>query len=448
MTAVSPQDEDAWLFRKRLASAQVPDSLRAQLQAGKAPDKLLRKFPYPYGAMLAISSDIDDTTPEEFSEYHRFLNTKEDTPNGPGLGLDVGDSFWMYMGNNQPNKTDSYNHGLDGVLTYFQGTDPTKKHFNEEIKHYWKAGWLDSMHTFGDFSRKNHSDAVFKREYAVAAWDAMKKDGINLEVWINHGNESNVDAFGAYDPNRFSVYQAGDNPNSPYYHTDLTIKNGVHFVWNSVGEAQMGWDSPLFEIKLRDGQKVWGFHRYTQDYTKSGIDWNWVPREITRQLNKGNLDSIVEHGQYAVIAQHLGGYNIGFPFDDKGVQALRLLAKYQDDGKVLVARTSRLLKYEVARKYVNVSTAEQDGETWLNVTAIQDPIFGAQPLSTDAVRGLTFYVKNPERTHLLVDMKPIRPEDYQFNPADATGKPSVGIRWFKPDTTDYTFTTTRDTGSL
>ncbi|MCJ7646751.1 hypothetical protein MUO65_07650, partial [bacterium] len=36
----------------------------------------LRKFPYPYKAVMTISSDIDGTTTkEEFLEIQRFLNT-------------------------------------------------------------------------------------------------------------------------------------------------------------------------------------------------------------------------------------------------------------------------------------------------------------------------------------------------------------------------------------
>ena len=41
--------------------------------------------------MLAFSSDVDDTTLEEFKTYHKFLNTKEETPYGQGLGRDIGD---------------------------------------------------------------------------------------------------------------------------------------------------------------------------------------------------------------------------------------------------------------------------------------------------------------------------------------------------------------------
>ena len=434
---VAPDQEDAFLFHNRLATATVPVELKPALQKG-ALAKNVRKFPYPYNAMLAIASDIDDTTPEEFAEYHRFLNTTENTPQGPGVGLDVGDTFWMYMANDTPNVTDKAGHQLEGVMTYFDWIDPTKKRYADQIVHYWKAGWIDSMHTFGDFSRKN--TIKFTRALAKAAWDEMQRQGINCEVWLNHGNEANVDAFGAYNPHLFSRYQAGDNPQSPYYHTDMTIKNGIHFVWDSVGESQFGQDQPTFEIKLRDGQKVWGFHRYTNEVTADGKkDWTWVPREIHRQITKERLDQLVAKKQYAVLGQHLGGYNIGFPFDEKGVATLRMLANYQDQGKVLVARTSRLLKYSVDSRGVSYAYAEKDGEGWLNITGVNDPLFGPQPLTIDTLRGVTFYLPKPEKTHLLINMNPVDPKEYQVNPADETGKPSLGIRWFPRDVEDHTY---------
>jgi hypothetical protein len=56
-----------------------------------------RRFPYPYKAILAISSDADATSPWEFTRIHRFLNTW--TPRipyyGDGVGLDIGDSFFL-----------------------------------------------------------------------------------------------------------------------------------------------------------------------------------------------------------------------------------------------------------------------------------------------------------------------------------------------------------------
>jgi hypothetical protein len=438
---VPPELEDAYLFYQRAGEAVVPEDLKAALQRPvPLKERSLRKFPYPYRAMLAFASDIDDTTPEEFAEYHRFLNTKEETPYGPGVGLDVGDSMWFYIANDNPNIADKSGHSFEGIMTWFDYTNTSKYRYKDLIKHYWQSGWIDSMHTFGDFSRKNHKDIAFKREYAVKAWEEMKANGIHCEVWINHGNEANVDSFGAYHPKHFSKYQEGDNPKSPYYHTDLSIKNGIRFVWNSIGESTFGHDSPIFEISLRDGQKVWGFHRYTHEPSQNGRDWTWVPREIHRQITKERLDNLVAKQQYAVVGQHFGGYNIGFPFDEKGIQALRMLESYQERGDILVARTSRLLNYAVAQKYVQYAIAEKDGETWVNITGIQDPLFGPQPPELDKVRGVTIYVKNPAKTHLLLNMKPLSADEYQINPPDETGKPSVGVKWFPRDLTDYTKT--------
>ena len=56
----------------------------------------MRKFPYPYSAAIAICSDIDDTnTTEEFLEIQRFLNSKNSTSMGEGIGLEIGNSFYF-----------------------------------------------------------------------------------------------------------------------------------------------------------------------------------------------------------------------------------------------------------------------------------------------------------------------------------------------------------------
>ena len=77
--------------KKSKVSDEIPrnvlKSLNSYNESADSQDKDLRKFPYPYNAMLAISSDIDDTTLEEFKTYHEILNTKEQTPYGQGLGL-------------------------------------------------------------------------------------------------------------------------------------------------------------------------------------------------------------------------------------------------------------------------------------------------------------------------------------------------------------------------
>ena len=57
----------------------------------------VRHLPYPYRAALTICSDIDDTqNTADFLEIQRFLNTKQQTSMGEGLGLEIGNSFYFY----------------------------------------------------------------------------------------------------------------------------------------------------------------------------------------------------------------------------------------------------------------------------------------------------------------------------------------------------------------
>lgn len=418
---------------------KIPIGVRTRLSARTYADYsyYLRKFPYPYNSMLAITSDIDDSTPEEFANYHQFLNTKEMTPYGRGLGLDIGDSMWMFMGNNHPNKSDYQGDPISHVLTYFSGIDDTKKHYANLISFYYKVGWIDSMHTFGDFSTVSKGPSPGNRKLAIKAWKAINKGGFKFSVWINHGSSKNQQNFGgSYEKDM--AYQEGDNPRSKYYNSDLALKNGIKFVWNSVCQSQFGYYCPIFKLKLRDGKKVWGFYRYTHDYIKHKVSWTWNPKNIYKQITASRLNDLVKKSQYSIIAQHFGGYNVKRPFNSKSVKALRLLRSYQDKGKILVARTSRLLNYCLTQKYVKFNRVRMNGVTWFNIQSINDPIFGVKKPDFDDLRGLTFYTKYPNETHILIDMSPLNDSMLQRNPADSTGIPSVSIKWFKSNCTDYT----------
>jgi hypothetical protein len=400
----------------------------------------LRKFPYPYKAMLAFSSDIDGTTPAEFAQYHRFLNTREQTPIGKGLGLDVGDSFWMYMATNDshPYYVDNKKHTSSEVMTYFRGINTNKTKDSALIKHYWNAGWIDSMHGFGDFSRTNPNDALCKRNLAKIAWEHMKADGIRPEIWINHGNMANRQNFGSYRPIGFSSYQEGDNRKSPFYNTDLDVKNGVHFIWDSVGEEKFGQDSMIFPVTLRDGNRVWGFHRYTFNPDRSGKkQWVWGPASIYMELTPKHLDDLVRKQQYSIVAQHFGGGNHAYPFYGNNIKSLRLLTKYYDTGKILVARTSRLLHYNIAQQYMKYSSANEGGNTKIFITSINDSTLGPHPAKLNDVRGITFYVKDPKKAVIFINNQPVPQQYIQYNAPDETGKPSIGITWFAPNTLDY-----------
>ena len=104
----------------------------------------LRRWPYPYQAAFTICSDIDGCNWTDFLNIHEYLNTHNETTLGPGLGLEIGDSFWFY---DQPNTPDT-------AFSIFEHDNKTSSRFAEPIRELIKQGWLDVLHSYGNFSYK------------------------------------------------------------------------------------------------------------------------------------------------------------------------------------------------------------------------------------------------------------------------------------------------------
>lgn len=398
----------------------------------------MRKFPFPYRAMLAINSDIDGCTLAKFEEIHRFLNTTEITKYGRGLGLDIADSFWMFVAHNGKGKIDAKGSPWIDEMSYWYGLDFNKLHDAKAIKKYYKAGWIDSMHTYGDFTRINEKDVVFKREYAEKAIKELEKQGIRVEVWMDHGNKANVQNFVMSTSDAFYSYQKGDDPHSPYYHTDLLIPYGIKFGWGPSSD-QFGYDSMIFPRILRDGQGIWVYPRYTYAEVNGKILWLWNPKMLAKQLSESHLRSIIENNQYSIVGQHFGINADNYLFNADAIKALNNLKREYEKGNILVARTSRLLNYNLVQKFLEYSiTKNKDGYVVINILKVNDPLLGAYVPKIDDIRGVTFYVDNPQKTIIELDSRNVPDTDISRNGTDYIGKKSIGIKWFQRDTTDYT----------
>jgi len=395
----------------------------------------LRKFPYPYDAMLAIASDADGMTSRKFELIHRFLNTREHTALGLGLGLDIGDSFFFYIGTDRPGICDIGGTPWRDQMSYFYHVSTSEWHDAAAIIAFAHAGWIDSLHGLGDFSMQDEKTTSYRRPLAVVAVKEIRENGLPSAVWINHGNRSNVENFG----NPESPYQKGDVKGAPYRVTDLLAPLGIRFVWTRRAAA-FGLPSMIYPAVLRDGRKVWGFYRYTDDgYTPDGhLRWNWNPRQLSEQLSAAHLEQLRMAHQYAIIAQHLGGDAGRLPIYGENVTALiRLMREYRH-GRILVARTSRLLQYNEAEQYLQYRVSHKTGRTQIDITGVADPVLGYRRPSLNEVRGITFYTANPGGTDLYLDGRVVAPPFIQRNPPDSTGWSSVGIRWWPEQTRDVT----------
>ncbi|MCL6443266.1 MAG: hypothetical protein K6T83_07405 [Alicyclobacillus sp.] len=408
----------------------------------------MRKFPYPYKAMLAICSDADHQTLRKFNLIHRFLNTTETTPMGKGLGLDISDSLFMYNGSNLLSDVDYTGAPISRELTYFRGLTQ-ERYAGDILDAYIHAGWIDTIHTYGDFSMTDQRKTRFSRDLAIHAIHTLQTHGDALSVWVDHGNKSNVDNFGSYGRARFFNYQQGANPRSPYYHTDLLIPYGVRFVWGGEEESTFGHSSIIYPIRLPDGRKVWGFHRYTSlGYSpRFGTEWIWTVDRLAQQLTPSNLALLERNHQYAIVGQHLAADNEVIPLPRNAVLALRRLATEYRQGRILVARTSRLLRYNVSQRYLRYYVTQEDGKAIVHFTSVDDPMFGAHPASLADVRGVTFYTTDPSRTEIRIGSMPLDPSLVQRNASDGRA-PSISVKWYPLDTTDYSILSSRIHGVL
>ena len=462
----------------------------------------LRDFPYPYSAMAALVNDCDNTTLRAFERYHRFLNTREQTIYGAGLGLDISDSFFCYTAASD----------YSSVMTYFQGADPNVLKDAGRIERYVRCGWIDALHTYGDFSAPQEQEQeqtqahLFSRDLAAAAFLALKNIGIFPIIWSDHGNEGNVQNFGSYGLGSSARYKHGDDAFAKeYYHSDITLLGGVKYIWDPKQNSRFGYDFPLAAKTLRDGRKVWAFSRYTSGsggggsggsggsgggggsggsadsyngggsggeggYDRSagavGPTWDWYPDRLRYVLTEEHLSDLADKRQYGLFAQHLGYYGEDYIYDAEDIAALRRLADFQHERReVLVARASRLLEYATAREFVAYSVyASIDGapstnalsyqknsndtqtfqafqtyQAYIDITSIDDPLFFDGAPSLDRARGLTFYCDDPDRVTILLRGAPLDDSDISRNPPDETGRPSISINWFEPDTRDYSY---------
>lgn len=405
----------------------------------------LRKFPYPYRGALAISSDADHQTLRKFNLIHQFLNTTTMTPWGPGVGLDIADSMFLYNGSDLRKRIDIRGTPVKRELSYFAGTTP-QRYAADILDRYIHAGWIDTLHSYGDFTRQNQSQTLFERSLARTALDQLQANGSHLTVWTDHGNKSNVDNFGSYGRSPFYDYQLGATPQSPYYHTDLLIPYGVRFVWTDQNSDVFGHSSVIYPLRLPDGRMVWGFWRYTSTgYSRRhGTEWLWTVDKLSRELSPAHLAELTRNGQYAIVAQHLSADNEQHPLPKNGVDTLRSLAVEYQHGRLLVARTSRLLQYNVSHQYARFNTTfDADGFTTIHIQSIDDPVFGVHQPSLSEVRGLTFYTSAPAKTRIAIGDTLVENALLQRNPGDGFS-PSIGIKWYPDDTTNYAINSTQN----
>lgn len=405
----------------------------------KASQVVLRDFPYPYQAMLAICSDLDETPDKDvYWRIMRFLNTVDETAMGPGVDLEVGNTIYFDMPRNQ--------------FAYWN-TDEVGR---DMVRALIRSGHIDCLHSYGDLAKT--------RRQAGKALDELTRHDCNLEVWIDHGT-----AVTNFDPDIMQGH--GDEIGHPAYHADLTVDYGIKYVWcgrvtSVTGQdipADMGgildWRHPVASGQtwlkesakrrlarmgnakyamhgpnetfrptfLRDGQAVYEFMRCNPHW--GGVSSCEEGRAIGEVITDSMLGRLVDRGGTCVLYTHLGKIDDPeVPFDDKAVDGFRRLAETFRDGQILVTTTRRLLGYRRAVRRITWVCTQDDHRIHIAIDT-QAESRGADALSDADLEGLTFYVSEPEITSISIDGRDV--PYLKCNGPDHTGQASVSLDWPK-----------------
>ncbi|PKH01068.1 hypothetical protein CXF72_18700 [Psychromonas sp. MB-3u-54] len=390
----------------------------------------IRKYPYPYQAMLTICSDLDETPNKDiYFETARYLNTTKETLLGKGVGLEVGNTIFFDMPAHNFSYTNTDNDG------------------REKIHKLIQSGHIDCLHSFGDF--------VISREKIEKYWSVIRQGERKIEVWVDHGQAAtNLDN---------DIMQGqGAEIGAAAYHTDLTVQSGgLPFIWKGrvsscvaqnakrsyasifnrkqfkassktiLLEFIKGWlarlgnqkyamhsaNKVLRKTMLTDGSPVLEFMRCNPSW--GGVSIFDSARGIHNVLTPAVLNTLVKNQGCSIFYSHLGKvFSEREPFSEQTRQAFELLASYQQKKQILVTTTRRLLGYNRTVEELGFVVKLQGGETQIHFTTAY---------CGEDLHGLTWYVDKPEKTSLYVNGEKYL--NLQINQPDQTNRSSVSIAW-------------------
>ena len=416
----------------------------------------IRKFPYPYRAAFTICSDIDDTNSiEEFLAIQKFINGIDSTEIGRGLGLEIGNSFWMF---NQfyemcKDTTTTIEENMkyftvstpDFGISYFDGLSDTLSPYVDIIRSFIRKGFIDCLHSYGHFKADE-----FDRLYAVKSISQLEKDSLYVDVFIDHGGKESTNNIGNI------YYYLGDNPECKEYHSDLTLSYGIKFLWwghvtHCIGqdgkfslvnkfkqiveyfqdllfhpEYKFYHDNKLVHIAiLNDGQKIFDFVRFINPL---GYYDTADEQFLINQIGPKVIDKLIHNEGYLIHYTHLGA-NQGKPhLTEPTRKAFHYIKQKYDEGELFVTTTSKLLNYYVHHRYLDWHYESFKDSVDIIIDSIKNEVEGKYIPNIEQLEGVTFYVPENKIINLYIKDQRI---DFVMNDCDYEGRRSISIPWRK-----------------
>ena len=403
----------------------------------------VRAYPYPYLAALSISNDLDSMLIECFESWHAFVNGRGPTEDGDGLGLEIGDSFWMWT---------PHNDGLLALHWHYPDDEPRRDSPRVgRIVELGRLGWLDTLHSLGNWrTEPDYRTPNAHRDQAKYALDRLDRLGIKPTSYVNHsGSVSNVGG-------PWGWYQHSDDPDHPFYCMDLLKEFGLKYFWldscinfekfgdhlqypsrhhleraihqfswnhwlrrreydGTVSNLEFPGDSEahrrlmtsffnktLIRVNGRDGKPLLAFKRHR------GFDQP-IMSTFCNQVTESDLDALEAMRGVAIIYQHFGmsgprgrspalsnlkRVSLTSPaFDEHARARLQEIAERFRAGRLWVALQSRILNYLWLRETLRYWVARDEAKWVVVIEEIGcDATGGPRRLEEGDLNGLSFSV--------------------------------------------------------
>jgi hypothetical protein len=393
---------------------------------------LLRRFPYPYRAALAICSDIDETdTLEQHEAVQYFMRNT--------IGIPFSNSFFPYHD--------------EGKFSLFSGCLSDRTAIIEQIRN----GTIDIIHSYGekkDFSRRDVPTVL----------EELRRNGCKIEAWVDHKDASSNIC-------KYRCRGMGDLPGRPEYHMDLTVQSGIRFIWtdrltNLVGQeiplrwksiatlydsqhardslinlfkttvkialSFIGWQKYNFfksncliqKHRLKDGQWIYEFIRFNNHYQGASVGDTFL--DLHYLISSKVLSRLKEVEGFCIVYTHLGKkFAPESPNAKQTFRALKNLKKENDEGHILVRPVPEILNYCIRARHMHWGYEMQNGIFLIHIHSINDPLFGHYVPDSHMLKNFTFYIPNEAHARIILAGDQI--QNTQINPADHSGRQSISI---------------------
>jgi len=361
----------------------------------------IERIPAPYQAMLAISSDLDETPDfEHYFELIKFLASDKNTSAGKGLNLEFANSIYFDM--------------PVGCFSYWNTDDKARSIILTLIR----SGHIDTIHSFGELTTT--------RQQIERTIDELNKHSCKFSVWTDHRKTPT-------NLGQDITAGTGDVPTSETYHFDLSSSIGIKYIWRGRVTSIIGQETtpsykgifnhqhPFISSKTIIKEKFkrllanlnykkYSMHkdnrlirtitlrdnRIAYEFIRSNPHWAGVSsadnaHQINQVITKTMLELLVKRMGICILYTHLGKTgNYRTAITPQLIQAFNLLAEYYHQKKILVTTPAKLLKYITTRDHLKFSAQSTDDKLIINIQAIDDPLTGKRLPEPEELSGITF----------------------------------------------------------